>query len=175
MNEPMDKDEFLYILSNGGVVTDSVVVATIDIHNVLGEFIDSCRNATDAWRKKFTQHVVHIHSLYGHPFDSVIDNFRSNYNNNNLRHPVVIGKSFAVVTIPMTFGKESNDVVCLIPIHHTLHAISYYIFNKACRFDTKDHGSYVIPLGVPTADFDVNQLIKGTSNCQSAVFVNISG
>ena len=75
-------------------------------------------------------------------------------------HPSIIGKSFAIVTIPMTFGKESNDVVCLIPIHHNLHAISYYIFNQACGFETKDHGNYVIPLGVPTADFDVKRLIK---------------
>ena len=155
-------NEFFCIPSYGVAVEDSaaVVVATIDIYNVLGQFIDSCRNATDAWRKKFTQHVVHIHSLYGHPFDRILDGMRNNYNDRNLRHPSVIGKSFAIVTIPMTFGEESNDVVCLIPIHHNLHAISYYIFNKACGFDTNDHGNYVIPLGVPAADFDVKRLIE---------------
>ena len=160
-------NEFFCIPSYGVAVEDSAaaVVATINIYNILGQFIDSCRNATNAWRKKFIQHLIYIDSLHGNPFDRVLDGMRNNYNDRNLRHPVVISKSFAIVTIPMTFGKESNDVVCLIPIHHTLHAISYYIFNKACRFDTNDHGNYVIPLGVPTADFDVNQLIKGTSNC----------
>ena len=163
MNEPMGRDKFLYIHSDGVDVADHVV-ASIDVHNILGDFIETCRNAIDAWRERFTQHVVHIHSLHGHPIDRVIDGMRFNYNGRNLRDPIIIGKSFAIVTISMTVGEGLNDVVCLIPIRHNLHAISYYIFNKACGFDRNDHGNYFIPLGIPTADFDVNQL-TGISNC----------
>ena len=159
------RDKFLSFPLDGVSILADRVTATIDIHDSLGDFIESCRNATDNWQEKFTHHSVFIHTLCGYPFHRVLAGVQSNFNTQNPREPIIIGKSFAIVTIPMTVGdQQKKDVVCLVPIRHTLHAISYYVFNKACHFDSNDHGNYIIPLGVPSAYFNVSAL-TGISNC----------